>query len=46
MVREQVQRRKKFIENTFWGTMLALTTLAALKFFMWFYEFGREAGKW
>jgi hypothetical protein len=46
MVREQAERRQKFIENTFWISMLLLTLFAAYNFFVWLFNFGREAGKW
>lgn len=46
LVREQIQRRKNFIENAFWGSLLALTLAFALKFFVWLYDIGKEAGKW
>lgn len=46
MVRDQARRRKRFIENAFWGTLLAITLAFAIKFFVWIFEFGREAGKW
>ena len=45
-IRDQARRRKKFIENTFWGTLLIIAVTVAIKFFVWFFEFGREAGKW
>jgi len=46
MIRDQARRRKKFIENTFWGMMLIIAVTIAIKFFVWIFEFGREAGKW
>ena len=46
MIRDQARRRKRFIENTFWGTLLIITFTIAIKFFVWFYGFGHEAGKW
>lgn len=46
MVRDQANRRKKFIENMFWGSMLIMALTIAIKFFVWFYEYGKEAGKW
>jgi hypothetical protein len=46
MIRDQVRRRKKFIENAFWGTLLTITCVVAIKFFVWFYDFGKDAGKW
>ena len=45
-IRDQAQRRKKFIENAFWGTLLIISITVAIKFFVWFYEYGRSAGKW
>ena len=46
MVREHAQRRQKFIENMFWGTLLIIAVTVAIKFFVWLYNFGHEAGKW
>jgi hypothetical protein len=46
MIRDQARRRKRFIENVFWGTMLIITLTVAIKFFAWIFDFGREAGKW
>ena len=46
MIRDQARRRKRFIENTFWGTLLIITFTIAIKFFVWFFDIGREAGKW
>ena len=45
-IRDQARRRKRFIENVFWGTLLTITLAVAIKFFVWLFEFGREAGKW
>lgn len=45
-VRDQARRRKRFIENAFWGTLLIITITIALKFFAWLYEYGHQAGKW
>ena len=45
-IRDQERRRKRFIENMFWGTLLTITLAIAIKFFVWLFEFGREAGKW
>ena len=45
-IREQVKRRKRFIENVFWGSLLVIVLTIALKLFIWFYEYGQEAGKW
>jgi hypothetical protein len=46
MIRDQAMRRKKFVENVFWGIILIITLSAAIRFFVWFYGFGQEAGKW
>ena len=46
MIREQAERRQKFIENTFWFSMLALTVFVAYEFFLFIFNYGREAGKW
>jgi len=46
MIRTQSRRRKAFIENTFWASMLALCLWGAYKFFIWLFDLGREAGKW
>lgn len=46
VVRDQIRRRKQFIENMFWGFMLILTLTVASRFFIWIYEYGRDAGKW
>jgi len=46
MIRDQARRRKRFIENTFWGTILIIMLTIAVKFFVWFFDIGREAGKW
>lgn len=46
MIREQAQRRQKFIENTFWASMLCLTLFVAYEFFLFIFNYGREAGKW
>lgn len=46
MIRDQARRRKNFIENTFWGTLLTIAVVFAMKFFIWIFELGREAGKW
>lgn len=46
MIRDQAKRRKRFIENMFWGTLLTIAIVIAIKFFVWLYEFGHEAGKW
>jgi hypothetical protein len=46
MVRDQARRRKRFIENMFWGTLAVIVFSIAIKFFVWLYQFGVEAGKW
>lgn len=46
MVRDQARRRKRFIENTFWATMLFITVVIAYNFFTWIFMLGRDAGKW
>lgn len=46
MVRDQARRRKKFIENVFWGSLLIITLTIAIKLFVWFFDLGRDAGKW
>jgi hypothetical protein len=46
MVRDQAARRKRFIENLFWGTMLTIVIAGAIKLSVALYEMGKEAGKW
>jgi hypothetical protein len=46
MIRDQARRRKRFIENMFWGTLCVIVFSIAIKFFTWLYQFGVEAGKW
>lgn len=46
MIRDQIKRRKRFIENVFWGVMLLIALTIAYNFFTWVYNLGREAGKW
>lgn len=46
MVKDQIKRRKRFIENMFWGTFLVVVVTFSIKFFVWIYDFGKEAGKW
>ena len=46
MIREQAERRQKFIENTFWGSLLLVTLFVAYEFFLFIFNYGREAGKW
>ena len=46
MIREQAQRRQRFIENAFWLMLLTLVCAVAIKFFVFMFEYGRSAGKW
>jgi hypothetical protein len=46
MIRDQARRRKRFIENLFWSTLLIITLIIAIKLFSIFYEYGKDAGKW
>lgn len=46
MIRDQAERRKRFIENSFWMGMLLLALFFAYNFFVWLFNLGREAGKW
>lgn len=46
MIRDQARRRKKFIENTFWGSLLLATVILAAEFASWFYQLGKNAGRW
>jgi len=46
MIRDQAKRRKRFIENVFWTILLTITVSFAIKFFVWIYDFGKDAGKW
>lgn len=46
MIRDQARRRKRFIENLFWGTLLVITIAIAIRFFVWIFDLGHEAGKW
>ena len=46
MIRDQAIRRKRFVENIFWGTILIIMLTVAIRFAVWFFDFGREAGKW
>lgn len=46
MVRDQIRRRKRFIENVFWGSLLIIVITVAVKLSVMFYEYGVEAGKW
>lgn len=46
MIRDQIKRRKRFLENTFWYTLLVITLIFAYNFAMFIFDFGRESGKW
>lgn len=46
MIKNQARRRKKFIENVFWGALLIVTLTIAIKLFVWVFDLGRDAGKW
>ena len=46
MIRDQAIRRKRFVENIFWSIILIILLTAALRIFVWFFDLGREAGKW
>jgi len=46
MIRDQARRRKRFIENVFWGSLAIIVFAIAINFFLWLYNFGVEAGKW
>jgi hypothetical protein len=46
MIREHAERRQKFIENTFWGSLLIIAVFTAYEFFLFIFNYGREAGKW
>ena len=46
IIREQMERRKRFIENLFWGSLLAITLAIAIWFFVSIFYYGREVGKW
>lgn len=46
MIRDQANRRKKFIENVFWYSLLVIVLAAGIKIAVWFYDYGVEAGKW
>lgn len=45
-IRDQAQRRRRFIENAFWGTLLAIVLAVAIRFFTWLYYYGHNLGKW
>lgn len=46
MIRDQARRRRRFIENTFWYSLLCLVLTVAIKLAVWFYDTGVQAGKW
>jgi hypothetical protein len=46
MIRDQANRRKKFIENVFWYSLLIVTISIGIKIAVWFYDYGVESGKW
>lgn len=46
MIRDQANRRKKFIENVFWYSLLIVTISIGIKLAVWFYDYGVETGKW
>lgn len=46
MIRDQARRRKRFVENTFWGSLLLITLLIAAEFFKYLYQYGKTAGRW
>ena len=46
MIRDQANRRKKFIENVFWYSLLIVTISIGIKLAVWFYDYGVESGKW
>lgn len=46
MIRDQIKRRKRFIENVFWSTMLLIALVIAYNFAMFIFNLGRESGKW
>lgn len=46
MIRDQANRRKKFIENIFWYSLLIIVLAIGIKIAVWFYDYGVEAGKW
>ena len=46
MIRDQANRRKKFIENVFWYSLLVIVLAVGIKIAVWFYNYGVEAGKW
>ena len=46
MIRDQVRRRKRFIEGVFWYSLLTITLAIGIKIAVWFYDYGVNAGKW
>jgi hypothetical protein len=46
MIRDQAKRRKRLIENVFWSSLLIVTITVAINFFVWVYDYGKDAGKW
>ena len=46
MIRDQIKRRKRFIENCFWSSLLLIALFFTYQFFVWIFDLGREAGKW
>lgn len=46
MIRDQANRRKKFIENVFWYSLLIVMISIGIKIAVWFYDYGVESGKW
>lgn len=46
MIKDQARRRKQFIENMFWGSMLLVTLILAYNFFVWLFNYGRSSGAW
>lgn len=43
---EKQRKRAQLLENTFWGSILAVILAGAIYFSVIFYEFGTQAGKW
>lgn len=46
MVREQVERRRKFLESAFWGTILAVVLSLLIYSAVIVYDLGTKAGRW
>jgi hypothetical protein len=46
MIRDQARRRKRFIENAFWFSLLIITLIIAFNILSWIFTLGQEAGKW